>query len=390
MSAAEDALGLAAGSQSLSNLLKTRASYVGVVASGAPLPNATNSAAQIMSSMPCVMKEDCPSIQVIFPGNWVSLPNSSAETTLAGTTTLTASIEYPVGTTPRRITFNGAASASVQIANTVSDPIIMGIPPKGATFIIHNWRSNSNGMIYSQRGGLSGSSSVRSAYGTTTPDLTLTTGGPASYQSDAICPHLAIIGQASKASMMLLGDSRVAGAQDTSDSALDIGIFARSIGVQFGYVNFGVSGQYLNHDITGSTSARLSLLPYVSDVLIGYPINDILLGNRSSVQITADYATLIARIKTIKPSARVWLATTSPANANSGAQNTVMNAVNDAIRAGIVGSNGYFDIADVTMTARNSDVWRSGYSGDGLHENQTGNIAIKNSGAINNALFSWP
>jgi hypothetical protein len=380
----------ARAAQVSASALKARASYIGVVAGGTPLPMATNSAQQIMSSMPCAMKEDCPGIQIVFPGNWVSAATSGAEFTLAGTTTLTASIEYPVGSTPRRITFNGAASTSVFLSNVVSDPIIMGIPPKGATFIIHNWRSNPNGMIFTPRGGFSGSSAVRSAYGTTTPDLTLTTGGPASYQSDALCPHIAVIGQTSKASMMFLGDSRVAGAADTSDSALDIGIFARSIGAQFGYLNFGVSGQYLNHNIVGSTSARLSLLPYVSDVLMGYPINDIQFGGRSSAQIIADYATLIGRIKTLKPSARVWLATTSPANGNTGAQNTIMNSVNDAIRAGVSGAAGYFDLSDVVSTARNSDVWKGGYSGDGLHENQTGNLAIKNSGAINNALFSYP
>ena len=80
----------------------------------------------------------------------------------------------------------------------------------------------------------------------------------------------------------------------------------------------------------------------------------------------------------------------STANQTASAGSTERITFNDAVRAGISGLLGYFEVADQVESARNSQKWKvPGYTTDGIHATNTGYLAIKTSGAVaTSTIFS--
>lgn len=139
---------------------------------------------------------------------------------------------------------------------------------------------------------------------------------------------------------------------------------------------------------------RAALAAYCSHVLDDYGINDITGGTVTGAQLVTR-TQAIAAIFPTKEYFRVTLAprvALTDGSTTAGGQTPFAGEAariffNNAVRAGLAGVVRYFDVADATETARNSGLWKAGYTNDGVHENQVGALAIKNSGVIETAYI---
>jgi hypothetical protein len=106
--------------------------------------------------------------------------------------------------------------------------------------------------------------------------------------TDALLAPCAIVALTGNKTLLLVGDSRVAGLNDAADSATgDTGELARPFGNDYAYIQMGEPSEstavfLANHD------RRLELAQYTTTVVSNYGINDVYQG--------ADAATLEGRI----------------------------------------------------------------------------------------------
>lgn len=266
--------------------------------------------------------------------------------------TLTASVEYPIGTFTQ-ITFSGSSTASVVSGEDVVGTATLNIP-KGATFYVRSWQTNPAGIIYQglstpvRPGDLNRNNSTQVDQTMDAAFSTVSTG--------SIYGPTAIFGTTSVKSAFLLGDSLLYGSQDSGDATTDTGIFARAIGGSYPYIQCGVSGDSAVKFVA-SNAKRLALAQYCDVVFCNYGTNDIWSNARRSDQVIADLIT----IRNLFPSLRFYQATILPRGASStdswvtAAGQTITSTnnnhrvrLNNMIRsAGIPLANGYIAAAEV-------------------------------------------
>lgn len=373
--------------------------YLGQVATRTWIPNnffATNK--QQMSRVFHYARDNITSLQIVLPNFKIvsaGAPNMG-ESGPGATATVTASIEYPTGTFTQ-VLFSGVASGTIADGGMIiSDPVSVSIP-NGAKFFSRVWYSCSTGVIYSGYATNGMSTGDGFIGGVTTADLTM--GGTVTQTTNVIgVVPAAIIAMTRNKSVATIGDSRCFGLNDTGDASGDVGELARSIGPSLAYINLGVPSDRAIDFTTGSHSTnRQTLMGYCSSRVCAYGIND--LANSSSASAIIAALQTIAGYKT----SPMWQATIAPrttstdswattGNQTAFAQNSTRVSLNGSIRSGISGLAGYFEIADVDESARDSGFWVVNGSAnyattDGIHENQAQNLRIAASGAINPAVF---
>jgi hypothetical protein len=210
------------------------------------------------------------------------------------------------------------------------------------------------------------------------------------------CPPAYILGPTTKRTFALVGNSRTEGVQDTlaSNTHGDVGQIARALTEQgLAYINMGYGNDSMNEWLASHTE-RLAIAQLCTDVITGDPTNDFGRLGRTAEQAIADYETFAALF-----TERAW-ATTSPPIATTSSdsfatvENQTVNAgynasritFNDAVRAGLVGYHGYFELADVLDYARDDGRWKliDGLpsTADGVHELPRANQEISDSGAL--------
>lgn len=320
------------------------------------------------------------SLQIAAANWWVT--GGSPEQGQITPTSITASVEYPVGTITR-ILFNGQVTGSIlNLTSLVSDPVAVVIP-EGAAFYIRMHEANANGIVFNQINlGYSGTGDGWAA-GVTTPDLT--GGGDVAAATSFDAFPVAIIAQTVKTAVCLVGDSRVVGFQDTEDATGDVGEFARGVGPSYGYISIASTGDSAEAAAASFTN-RLALVAYCSHVLLEYGINDIVAGASAAATAAANN-TLIADFASIGLQ-RVWIATLPTETTSSDwstyagqtiiAHNDVRVTYNTGIRNGglIIGAQGYMDFDTYTAgsmvsTDAGFNKWRIGpypCTLDGIHE----------------------
>jgi len=379
--------------------------YWGNIATKVRIPSAVSTTNKTATSRSHhIARDDISSLKIELPNWYWARSTVGPETNGGGNITYTASVEYPAGTFTQ-IKFSGSASTVVASGNSIlSDACAVSIP-NGASFWIRTFANAATAIVFTdsvtgfpQRDLGNGEAYEYSASTTTDKTMsgTITDNGAA---AAPIFVPTAIIALTKKPTVLLIGDSRMWGFNDTLDSSGDLGEFARSIGPSYGYINAGSSGDFLSSFIT-SHSKRVALKQYVSHVIIETAINALRSGGSGQAKTAA---TVLGEQQTIlgyfsdKP---CYTSTTAPNSTSSDswatATNQTVNAneaqiilYNDAIRAGVAGSAGYFEVADIFETARNSGKWIfPSYTSDGLHTNQTGYLLLKNSGNINPTRFT--
>lgn len=348
---------------------------------------------QIMSRSRHFASDRISGLRLIYP-NWYHSGNAEAE--LGGSITVTASIEYPKGEF-HRVTWSGANS--INIGNLSNSPASDEIPvqiPDGAEFFIRTYQSSATGIVYSAvEDPLNGEAADFGVSGI--PDLTM--GGTITNSGlNAIYMPIAILGTTSKPSVMIVGDSRESGASfDTPSPSSVMGYAARALVSMCGFMNLARGGERLA-EFVDSHGLRLALAQYCTHVIIHSGINDFTAG-QSAAGALSDLATIIGYF----PGKEIWLGTVEPVTTSSDGWTTVSGqtidavsnaarvAFNDTIRAGIAGVEGYFDVADVLESGRNSGKWRSpagtALTSDGTHANPAGYLLVEQNGIIDPRKF---
>lgn len=331
-----------------------------------------------------ILRDNVTSIQIIYWNGYLDI-NGVEVTAGLGTASLDLGIETAGGTITR-VKFSGANTGTVTSGSLLVSDVLPWIGSAGDVFYLRPWWRNATGIITSGSNvaALSDMSHGEAlVFGATVPDQSQS-GTITGLGFDFNLYPVAIIAQTRKSSIIGLGDSRLRGYGDLfSDATGDAGNVFRSLGPSFAYANHGRDNASLAGmlDAFVGNAVRLSLIQYFSHVVLQLGGADLRAGQTAAVLLTYLSAT-IAKLKAAKSSAQIFLTTSEPYPVAEAAQNAQAVIYDDAIRAGISGATGYFEIDDVVSTAHNSRVWKPGYSDDNIHANNTGTVAIRTSNAV--------
>lgn len=378
--------------------------YLGNVATHCRLPTNTSSTNKTATSRSHhIARDTITALKILLPNWYWSRATTLTETAGGGNITYTASVEYPAGTFTQ-IKFSGSSSVvAASNSDTLSDYATVYIP-RGASFWIRTFVSAATAIVFTdsntgfpQRDLANGEAYEYSA--STTTDKTM--GGTVNDNGAASAPilsPLAIVAQTRMPTVLIVGDSRDWGFTDLGTALGDLGDIARSVGPSYGYINAGCPGDTFSGLISAHTH-RAALGSYVSHVIIGDAINALRAGgsgqNKSAATVLGELQTVLGyfsgnrRFTTTcggpNPSSTDSFATLANQTVNSNSAQII--AYNDAIRAGVSNSLGYFEIADQVESARNSGKWyvtggAFATTTEGLHSTTATYQRIQDSGCI--------
>ncbi|MBP1842017.1 hypothetical protein J2046_000261 [Rhizobium petrolearium] len=369
-------------------------SHVGQIATRSVIPGFSNTTnKQIMSRTRHFARDQITELQLLYP-NWFH--NGNTETGIDGSITVSASVEYPVGEF-HQVTWGGAASTAIADRTTSAPSDLLAINiPDGAEFFIRTYSTSATGILFSAtEDSAHGEGAEFGPSGIT--DKTM--GGTiADSGTNAVYGPCAIIGTMSKPSVFVIGDSRESAAGfDTPNYLSVIGHVARAIAPTCAYIDVSRGGERLA-EFVASHARRIALAQYCSHVVIHMGINDFTAGQTSAGAL-ADLDTIIGLL----PNQEVWLGTVEPVTTSSdgwtsvsgqtidAASNSARISYNNAIRSGVDGVAGYFDIADVFESARDSGKWKAPagapLTSDGTHQTLAGYHWGEQSGVISTSSF---
>lgn len=380
--------------------------YAGLIANRCAIPSSFASAnKQLMSRSKHIAMENMTGLSVLF-SNWYANA-TGGEQTPGSASTISVSIEYPVGTITRA-TFLGAFSGVVSDgANIISDFINISIS-KGAAFYVRIWHSNASGILYHQNFGANNvSGSVPNSgewvtFGATTPDLTNSIANSNNQQTGLSFRPTAIIGITSRQTFAIFGDSRcgLGVAYDAAPNSFGlIGEIERSLGKSYATILLSVSGETASAVSGTAATKRIALAQYCSSIVSNYGINDCA-ASIAAVTTIANLSTFASKLGnkpfyqcTLSPSTSSTDSFATTVNQTTNATvNPIRVAFNNLLRNGLGGVfSGHIELADQAESARDSGLWKvnglaNGYTADGLHANSTGNLLIENSNAFNSVI----
>lgn len=338
-------------------------------------------------------------VKLLFPNWYIDglLMNQTWEEKPLGTQSLLASIEYPLGQFTR-VKFAGADTGIVPAGGSLlSDATSIGIS-NGDMFWVRTVLTG-GGTLFESGESFESSPAIYNAvtFGDTcdvnnAADNTM--GGP--YNGAAndgyIYRPAVIAAQTSNAAPLILGDSKSHGSGGGEDASGDYGEIAPSVGPFHGYNNYSL-GTYAGYRVIASHSRLQTLKPYFSHLICQFGVTDYTDAAPTGAAVLATMQTVWNYFSGLT----ICHSTLAPFTNSSDNWNTVGGqtlrpfepervAFNNLLRAGPTGLNVLFEVADVVETARNSGLWKAGYTADGIHESQAGYSAIKASGAISPAL----
>lgn len=315
------------------------------------------------------------------------LYTSAGKQTIAGTITVTASVEYPIGTTPQRITWGGATSVTIADGTfaPLSDALNISIPA-GTNYRVRTWISTTGNQLPLIGGG-TGYDSDLATFGNNITDSTGSTSTSGLATSTGSLGPTAIIAQTVAPSIVLVGDSMVAATgAATSGNAPWRGILAPSFGPNFATLDTGVGGSVIQNWAT-LYSDMATLFQYVTHGVVQSGFNDIGTNGRTAAQVSADRIALMSAYPTIQ-----WFETTVTPKVSSTdswatiANETVFNAPQETIRKALnlmVRTRRYFETTDQIETLRDSGLFKAApqvptaISVDGTHYNDAGYALFK-------------
>ena len=306
-------------------------------------------------------------IRLLFQ-NWYG----SAETAPGAAMTLSASVK--LGGVRTRVTFSGVNDGTVPDGGSLVSDLIPVVPSVGDELTVYAFRRCAAGFLWCGNADHSNGDQCLLGTGALTDNVMSEEPG----NTSPIGSWPIILGETAAATVALVGDSRVGGvntdvpASFTGNALGDRGEIARSVGPDYGYLCVSIGGEGAEQFATSSTK-RAPLLDYATHVICNYGINDIRVGGATAAQVKASLQAAWAILA--QNGRKVYQTTITPDT--TIALNAMRTEVNDWIRTTPAGIDGYIEVADVVETARNSGVWKDGYSSDGLHENATGYQAIE-------------
>lgn len=356
-------------------------------------------------------------IQVAYT-NWYTVAGGPAEADGVNDLYVSAAIYYNATVFPLR--FGGQRQARVAPGGVVlSDPCGVEIP-KGSAYSILTWVGVDAGGSFPRNINLINGAEGHNYSAAGGPDLTASGGAGLSGQNlnSAGYGPSAILGRVidpGKPVILLAGDSILYGTQDTST-----GYGVRALAGNYSFQKIAMPGEALSQFIGSSGLFRhrrmaLAELCGVTHVLTDYTVNSL-----SATTIQADVVTAWMVLSRYGPvtaasltpqtsSTDAWATTTNQAVLYPSDREPRRVAFNGWLRDGApingitpqaVGASGdgvvragqpghplanVVEVADLAETARNSGIWRAGYTSDGTHPNPTGAAAL--AAAIDPTVF---
>jgi hypothetical protein len=379
-------------------IFQTAKTHVGVVATRGVAPATSGAGGYLMSRTGHIFRASVTSFQLVY-----ACFAGSPETALGADCTITAGVEFPVGTFAQQVMFGGSPTGTIINGSyIVSDPISVPVA-NGATIRARQWMHNTSALPIS-----SGTWTNFTNFGDTTDcsasaqmDRTTDTSTPSFNCSGDVYYPVAIIGAITKPSPCFLGDSIASGQNDTSDSSGDVGIVARSLGPNFGWSAFSVPGTSAANWNSGHTARAAIINAYCTDIISELGINDL------PTQTAAGTLALLQTVWGTFPGKRVYQTTITPAATSTNnftdccANQTDLEsgknaALNVLLFASPAGLTSVFDvaasIANGSTSTASPELWLTngtpGYCvataspSFGVHPTQACYLLIQASGAI--------
>jgi hypothetical protein len=328
-------------------------------------------------------------------GNWYWVRSTTGpETAGGGNQTVSASIEYPEGEFTQVLWSEAATRVIASGSQALSDAVAVSIP-KGARFWIRTFVNAVTAIVFSE--GNTGFKQIDTANGEAynyaasgLSDLTM--GGTITdlgAVSGPIFVPQAIVAQTRLPSFLLIGDSRLWGFTDNyNNGSVGLGEVARNIGQAFGFINMGSAGDVYSA-FNLNSAHRVGLKQYVSHVVIAGGINSLRSGgsgqNKSAATVLGELQTTIGLFTgvekvitcTVAPNTSGAWTLVNGSDQTLNANQAAIQTYNEAIRAGVANSDGFFELAAPLSHASVSQKWLAtgavaGITGDGLHAVQAG------------------
>jgi hypothetical protein len=333
-----------------------------------------------------------------FPGFYENQP----EVNLTTGYTVTAAIEYPLGTFTQCL-FNGATSQAVAPGHLVysSDPVAVYVPP-GATAAVKLFLSWTGGSVAFPltTGGVNSLNGEWCAVGTGLTDQTLS----ATVQTNAFpSPNFAgvsiacgVYGRTTIAlpCLGIVGDSVYSGYNDWPDSIYGAAGFDRALRTVLPVTNLSRLGELFTNYL-GRNDGRSALLHgYVTHVLMALGRNDIS-NNATAVQVQGRLQSAIGPF--LARGIKVYAVTITPVSTSTDAFLTVINqsvssvpqeAVRQTYNAWLranwasIGLSGIFDTAHA-VDPGDTGVWPA----DGTTGRSANGVATLTGGAISSVAM---
>lgn len=300
--------------------------------------------------------------------------------------TLKASVEYAGAVYP--LWFGGQRTVTIQPGATVwCDWLGLTVAASGSAFVRCFTSVASTGMswpIGRVRNTVIGEGSNIAAGGAQ-PDLTDSTSWPTNNTGNIYGPSV-IIGypEVPGPAVYIAGDSIAFGTGDNSggDAQGCQGYIERALADKLPWCAGTRLGDLVGNFVSSNYKRMGAVTPYVTHCIMEYGRNDLSGGSTlATIQANLLAAWNIFSKRGIKVfqttitprtnSTDSW-ATTANQTLNTSGTEAIRVQLNDWIRTVPAPLTGYFEIADIAETARNSGIWKatgsaSGYTADGLH-----------------------
>lgn len=384
---------------------------VGEVATAARVPQGgTSSNVMSMSKTRHIARTSINgNLQIEYPNWYLNYLSANSEGGPGGTATISASIEYPIGVTLTQVKWSGSATHTISSGaeGALSDPINVSIP-NGSAFFIKTYVNSTSSTVFEIANSGTGVSILDTGNGeeyhsavSGLTDQTMVLGpitGGSTITTRRFGP-IAIVAPTSQASLILIGDSRVYGINDSFTSTSgDKGELERPIGPLYAYTNISQPGNSLLNFIASHTNTVALANKYYSSVVLELGVNDIIANSQSAAQVTTSYNTALSYF--ITPN--VYLITLPPDSSSTDSWATLVNQTTNAtnnIRVSVNTSNltrsGFAGCIDFNSIAEDSGLvgkWivngsANTYTSDGLHESQTMNLLYVSSGIVTSTTF---
>lgn len=373
--------------------------YEGLVASRARLLVALDTTnKQIMGRYGLISTQALTSVKLVVGNLMLTDPDAGTGANM----TCTASIEYPAGTFTQQ-TWSSATSV-IMADGTIAFGDYITIPggiPANTTFWARLFCTSSGGVLYfNGQNSFFGEATNAAVSGLS--DQTM--GGTISNtQTGYGLPPIAVLGQTTNPSVVVVGDSIAYGVQDIEDGSSNIngyngkkGIITRSLG-SVPFLNLSNSSEVAQFWIARATARKL-LIPKGSELIDELGTNDIYINGRSATQVISDKQGIAALARVGQ---KVYWTTLTPNDTDPGTPSAAFTTLGqqtpvtgDSVRVtfngdlragGIAGMTGFYDITTVLESSLNSGLWvvtpTPPYT-TGLHPTVSGYALVPPSGVI--------
>ena len=370
------------------------APYLGQIATRSTVNNTFATTTAIMSRVGMDFPDGATSFRLLLT-NW-SFQSAGSELLGSATQTFRAAIEYPAGTFTQ-ITWGGSASKVVAIGGDTGlcDPINLAIPV-GARAWLRVFVTTPGTTIFcyntATRWTAGGDAAVITGATDQTMSGTVVDGGSNNFIFPAV-----VVGTTTKASFVILGDSRAASVSTAPDSNGALGCIAPSLGAAVPWANYAVTATKLWHMTRNCPRTAELARTYFSHILTEYGINDVgEVPARGLAKIQYDLASFKRRFNTQCIIATTLQPTTTDPGTPAAAYSTLGQQSLLSSEGDRLAWNSYIAGLPTRISACcdiNAPVcdlatgkWKVSagiLTGDGVHGNQTARNEVVNAGVIN-------